>query len=42
MEDQGGVIFLRYQRNPAQEHFEFIRDYLNFKLSRAEKAAKKG
>jgi hypothetical protein len=34
LDDEGGEIFIRYEGEVSVERYEFIRDYLDFKLSR--------
>ena len=35
---EGGEIFISYQGEPSTARYEFIRDYLSFKVDRAKKA----
>lgn len=37
IDDGGEEIFIRYRGDPTQERYTFIRDYLDFKLSRMKK-----
>jgi len=37
IDDDGGEIFISYQGEPSISRYEFIRDYLNFKVERAKK-----
>jgi hypothetical protein len=37
IDDQGGEIFISYQGDPSIARYEFIRDYLDFKIKRAKK-----
>ena len=34
LDDDGNEIFIRYEGEPSVGRYEFIRDYLNFKLGR--------
>jgi hypothetical protein len=34
LDDAGEEIFIRYKRDPSKARYEFIRDYLDFKLKR--------
>ena len=37
IDDDGGEIFISYQGDPSTARYEFIRDYLDFKVKRAKK-----
>jgi hypothetical protein len=41
IDDSGHEIFIRYEGEPSAERYEFIRDYLDFKLRRLAKGATK-
>jgi len=41
LDDKGGEIFLRYEGEVSAERYEFIRDYLDFKLSRLKSSLSK-
>ena len=34
LDENGEEIFVRYKGEPSKERYEFIRDYLDFKLKR--------
>jgi hypothetical protein len=34
LDDGGEEIFVRYKGDPSKERYEFIRDYLDFKIKR--------
>ena len=34
LDEAGGEIFVRYKGEPSKERYEFIRDYLDFKVKR--------
>jgi hypothetical protein len=38
IDDDGGEIFISYQGDPSTTRYEFIRDYLDFKVKRAKKS----
>jgi hypothetical protein len=37
LDDEGGEIFISYQGEPSVARYEFIRDYMDFKVSRAKR-----
>ena len=39
LDEKGDEIFVRYKGEPSKERYEFIRDYLDFKLKRMKSAA---
>jgi hypothetical protein len=34
LDEAGEEIFIRYKGDPSKERYEFIRDYLDFKIKR--------
>jgi hypothetical protein len=39
LDEAGAEIFVRYKGDPSKERYEFIRDYLDFKVKRMKKEA---
>jgi hypothetical protein len=42
LNDTGEEIFIRYKSDPSKARYEFIRDYLDFKLKRLKDQAQNG